>query len=195
MSHVSPGDELKKVSEKARSFFVREGVDDLLSGPLGVEIRGHVEVNHSSAVVPEHAEDVHDTEGRGRNRDEIASGDIWHVIVQKRPPSLGWWLSGPDHVLARRLLGHIVPQQRQFGYDSRRAPSGVVSGHAANQLTDFACDEGASRLAWPRFPPPIQLESHAMPLDDRLRLNDGEGRSPVRPDVRQTHPENPVART
>ena len=33
-------------NEEARCFFVREGIDNLLGGPFGVWIRGHVEVNN-----------------------------------------------------------------------------------------------------------------------------------------------------
>ena len=62
--------------EKSRGFFVRKGVDDLLGRPLGLGFRGHIEVHHLSPVVTEHDEDVQNTEGRGRNREEIASGDI-----------------------------------------------------------------------------------------------------------------------
>ena len=74
--------------EKTWCFLVRESVDDLLGGPPGVGIRGHVEMNHVSPVVAEDDGNVQHPEGHGGNREEIASGDIWQVIVQKRPPGL-----------------------------------------------------------------------------------------------------------
>ena len=89
----------------------------------------------------------------------------------------------------------IGRQQGQFGYDPRRAPSGVLPGHAANQLTDFACDRRASRCTFSGFPAPIAFESLAVPVNDRFRLNDDERRSPVRPQSRQAHPEGPIAWT
>ena len=62
-------------------FFVRESVDDLLGGPFGVGIRGNVEVNPLPPIVTEHDEDVEDTEGHGRNREEVTGGDVGNMIV------------------------------------------------------------------------------------------------------------------
>ena len=124
-----------------------------------------------------------------------ARNDIRHVIVQKRSPGLRRWFLSADHVLGHRLLGHIVTQRGQFGYDPRCAPGGVLPGHAANQLTDFAFDRRSSRFPSSGFPSPIQLESLAVPPEFRFRLNDDERRSPVRPESRQPNPEDPISWT
>jgi hypothetical protein len=58
-------DSIPIADEKTGRFFVREGIDDLLGGPFGVRIRGHVEVNDQSPVVTEHDEDVQHAEGHG----------------------------------------------------------------------------------------------------------------------------------
>ncbi len=154
---------------------------------------GHVEMTHSSPFVTEHDKDVQNTEDRGRNREEVARSDSWHVIVQKRPPGPRRWLSYPDHVLGHSLLGHIMAQQGQFGYDPQRAPNRVHPGHAANQVRDFAFHRRASGWTFSRCPAPIAFESLAMTVDDRFRLNDDERRSPVRPESRQAHPDGRIA--
>ena len=53
--------------EKTWSFFVRKRIDDLLGGPCGVGIGGHVEVNDLSPIVTEHDEYIQDAESDGRN--------------------------------------------------------------------------------------------------------------------------------
>ena len=60
-----------------------------------------------------------------------------------------------------------MAQEGRFRYDPRCAPGGVLPGHAANQITDFACDRRASRFSSAGFPPPIQLESLAVPAERR----------------------------
>ena len=59
-------------NEKTWRLLIRESVDDLLGSPLGVGIRGNVEVNHLPPVVTDHDEDVQDTKGHGRNGEEVA---------------------------------------------------------------------------------------------------------------------------
>jgi hypothetical protein len=101
--------------EKTGHFLVRKDIDDLLGGPFGAGIRGNIEVNHLSPAVTEHDENVQDAEGHGRNREEIASGDVGNVIVQKRPPGLRRRFPSADHVLGHGLFGDAVAQQGQFG--------------------------------------------------------------------------------
>jgi len=50
---------------------VRESVHDLLGGPCGNGVLGHVEVQDAAAMVGEHDEDEEDAQASGRNREEI----------------------------------------------------------------------------------------------------------------------------
>ena len=171
-------------NEKTWCFLVRESVDDLLGGPFGVGIGGHVEMHDLPPIVTEHDEDVQDTEGHGRNREEVARGDVGNMIVEKCPPGLRRRFPSADHVLGHGLFGDVVAQQGQFGYDSRCAPGRVLTGHAANQVTDFPFGGRAAGLPGPRLPSPIQLKTPSVPLDDRFGLHDRQGGSPVPPEPR-----------
>ena len=115
--------------EKTRRGFIRKGVDDLLSGPFGIGIRGNIEVNDTPPVMTEHDEDVEDAKGHRRNGKEITGGDVGCVIVQKCPPSLGRRFSGTDHVFGHGRFGNLVARQGQFGYDPRRTPGRVLPRH------------------------------------------------------------------
>jgi hypothetical protein len=53
-------------------------------------------------------------QGHGGKREENASGDIWQVIVQKRPPGLRRWFPSADQVLGDSLLGDVEAQQGAF---------------------------------------------------------------------------------
>jgi len=44
--------------EKSRRFIVREGLGDLLGSPLGMRVRGDIEVNDLAPVVTHYDEDV-----------------------------------------------------------------------------------------------------------------------------------------
>ena len=65
--------------------------------------------------VLEHDEDVQDTKGHGRNREEVAGGDLGHVIGEKRSPSLRRRPPGADHILGHGPFGSDHPWRRLFG--------------------------------------------------------------------------------
>ena len=50
---------------------VREGVHDLLGGPVGSGVFGHVEVDDAPAMVGEHDEDEEDAEPSGGHGEEV----------------------------------------------------------------------------------------------------------------------------
>ena len=137
-------DAVAVAQKKTWGFFVRKGVDDLLGGPFGVGMAGHVEVDDLSPVMTEHDEDVQDAESDRRNGEEIAGSDVGNVIGKERSPRLRRRFPDADHVLGHGPFRNVVAQQEQFRQNSQRAPGRVLTGHAANQVTDFALDARAS---------------------------------------------------
>jgi len=77
--------------EIGRRGVVREGVHELLGGPVGGGVLGHVEVDDAPAMVGEHDEDEDDAEPRGGHGEEIDRDQVPDVIGQKRPPGLTGW--------------------------------------------------------------------------------------------------------
>ena len=57
--------------EIGRRRVVREGGHDLLGGPVGGGVLGHVEVDDAPAMVGEHDEDEEDAEPSGGHGEEI----------------------------------------------------------------------------------------------------------------------------
>jgi hypothetical protein len=84
-----------------------------------------------------------------------------------------------------------VSEERQLGLDPRCTPRHVFAAHAPDELTNLGVDSRAPNVAT-RLPPPIELEALAVPADHGFRFHDHEAGAPVRPELRQPHPENPI---
>src|SRR5437899_4957117 len=63
---------------------VREGVHDLLGGPVGGGVLGHVEVDDAPAVVSEHDENKEDAQAHGWHREEIEGDEIADMVGEER---------------------------------------------------------------------------------------------------------------
>jgi hypothetical protein len=70
------------VEEVGRRGLVREGVHDLLGGPVGGGVLGHVEVDDTPAVMGEHDEDEEDTQAGGGYCEEIDRDQVLDVVVE-----------------------------------------------------------------------------------------------------------------
>ena len=73
----------------SRPGVVRERVDDLLSGPVGGRVFGHVEVDDPPAVVGEDDKDEEDAEASGRDGEEIDRDQVVDVVREERPMAYG----------------------------------------------------------------------------------------------------------
>ena len=108
---------------------------------------------------------------------------------QKGPPRRGGAPRGSAHVLGDRELGDVVPEEGKFGLDPPPAPRGVLAGHAADELAEFGVERGAADPVRPGLPPPVELETLAVPGQDRGGLDDGQAGPPTGPEVGQPDPE------
>ena len=66
----------------------RERLDQLLPGPRRFGRVGHMEVNYHPALMRDYQEDIKGLESRGRHREEIDRGGIYHLVSQECLPSL-----------------------------------------------------------------------------------------------------------
>jgi Integrase core domain len=80
--------------EIGRHGVVREGLHDLLGGPVRVGVLGHVEVDDAPAIVNKHDEDEKHSHARAGDREEVDGDQVPDVVGKERPPGL----SGMDHV-------------------------------------------------------------------------------------------------
>ena len=73
-------DRVAIAEEKGRRGVVREGVHDLLGGPVGSGVFGHVEVDDAPAMVHEHDEHEEDAQTRGGNREEVEGNQVTNMV-------------------------------------------------------------------------------------------------------------------
>ncbi len=186
-------DAVPVAQKKTWGFVVGEGVDDLLGGPFGVGMVGHVEVNGPPPVMTQHDEHVENAERDRRHGEEVAGSDVGNMIGKERSPELRGRLPDADHVLGHRPLRNLATQQEQFRQNSGRAPERILTGHAAYQVSECALDTRASRFPAPRLPSPVELEAPLVPFDDCFGLDDSQRRSPVGPEPGKQDPEEAVS--
>src|ERR1035437_7993860 len=72
-----------------------------------------------------------------RQDEEVNCGDAVDVILEKRPPALGWRPRTTAHIPGDRRLGHIEAKLEQLTVNVWRAPKWVRTAHLANELAQF----------------------------------------------------------
>src|SRR5256712_3824320 len=172
---------------------VREGVHDLLGGPVGGGVLGHVEVDDAPAVVSEHDENKEDAQAHGWHRKEIEGDEIADMVGEERPPSLG----GRDAPLREQprdgAFGHIDAELEELTMDSWSAPERVCGGEAGDQSLDLGVD-GRTTPGRPAGElGPVLAEATPPPPQDGLRGHDHERLSPPGPDSGQPNPEEAIS--
>jgi hypothetical protein len=115
-----------------RRGVVREGVDDLLGGPVGGGVLGHVEVDDAPAMVSEHDENEEHAQACSGGCEEVEGDEVSDMIGEERPPSLGGRGAPPGEQPGDGALGDIEAELEEFPMDSRGAPEGVRRGRAGD---------------------------------------------------------------
>ena len=75
--------------EIGRRGVVREGVHDLLGGPVGGGVLGHVEVDNAPTMVSEHDENEEHAQARGGHGEEIEGDQVPDMVGEESPPVWG----------------------------------------------------------------------------------------------------------
>src|SRR5262249_55433347 len=89
MSELLTVDSVTITEEIGWCGVVWEGVDDLLGGPVGGGVLGHIEVDDPPAVVGEHDKHEEHPQARGGDREEVEGDQVANMIGEERPPGLG----------------------------------------------------------------------------------------------------------
>ena len=70
------------------------------------------------------------------------------------------------HVFAYAGLPDVDAEFEQLAVDAGCTPTGILSAHSADQISDFTGHSRSSRLAPPDFPGPEETKALAMPSND-----------------------------
>ena len=119
---------------------VGERVHDLLGGPGSGRVVGDIDMQEFAAVMAEDDEAKEQPEGEGRDDEEVDGHYLRDVRLQEDAPTRRGGWRRPAHVLGHREGGDLVAEEREFRVNAAAAPSGVVTGHAADQPAEFGVD-------------------------------------------------------
>ena len=182
------------VEEVGRRGLVREGVHELLGGPVGCGVLGHVEVDHPSAVVSERDEHEEDAEASGGHGKEVDRDQVEDVVGEKRPPGLSGVRAALRHEPGDGALGNLNAKLQELSVDARGAPERIRGGHLPDQGSDLGV-EGRAPSGWTaRDPGPILAEAAALSAQDGVGRDDDQRLSPAGPDSGQANPEQTIHR-
>ncbi len=115
-------DAVSITEEIARSFFIREGLDDLLRGPGGSGRVGHVEVHDSTPMMHQHHEHVEHAKGRRRYDEEVDGDEVGEVVLKEGSPGLRGRLPTAGHETGNGALRDAEPKLEQLAMDAGCAP-------------------------------------------------------------------------
>jgi hypothetical protein len=187
-------DAVAVAEEVDRRGLVREGVDELLSGPDGGGVLGHVEVDDPPAVVSEHDENEEDAEASGGHRKEVNRDDVPDVVSEERPPGLRGLGTTRGHEAGDGALGDVDAELEELAVDARRTPQGIRRGHRPDEGGDLGADGWAAASGPAREASPVLAEAAPRPSEDGIRRDDDQGLPPAGPESGQAGPEQTVGR-
>jgi hypothetical protein len=187
-------DPVTVAQEIGRRGVAGEGVHDLLGGPVGGGVLGHVEVNDAAAMVGEHDEDEEDAEPSGGHGEEIDRDEVSEMIGQKRPAGLGGRGAPLREQPRDGAFGHIDAELQELAMDSWGTPDRVRGGHADDQGFDLGVDRRTTAGRPAGEPGPVRAKAAPLPPQDGVRGHDHEELSPPGPDAGQTDPEQTIRR-
>jgi hypothetical protein len=97
-------------------------VDDLLGGPVGGGVLGHVEVDDPPVVVGEDDEDEQDAEASGGHGEEVDGDQVADMVGEERPSGLRGLGAPLGHEPGDGALGDVDAELQELPVDAKRTP-------------------------------------------------------------------------
>jgi hypothetical protein len=188
-----PVDAVAIAEEIGRCAVIGESVHDLLGGPVGGRVLGHVEVDDASAMVNQHDENEEDAQARSGDREEIEGDQIPDMVDEECPPGLRRPRTPLRHEPRDGALGHVDAELQEFAMDSWGAPQGVRGGHTEDQHLDLSLNLRATSVRAAGELGPILAEATPLPMQNGGGGHDHEGLPPPGPDIGQPNPEEAIS--
>ena len=118
----------------------------------------------------QYQQSIEQSEGDGRNHEQVHRRDAVNMIMQERPPTRRWRAPTLCHVSSDRGLPDIDAELEELTVDARGAPERIRDAHVANEQSDLM-RRARPATARSRFPTPIGSETGAVPADHCARPN------------------------
>lgn len=171
--HVRSEDAVPIVDHEPVRMIERQELTELLRGPVGRRMLGHVKVQDSARTDLHRDEDVQDSEVLSNYSEEITGDDCLRMASYKRIPTL-------SRSSTRAIRFEILPNRSRRDLDAELkaqfvrnpflTPRWILPGHLADQFPEVVRQRRASAL--PRLPTPEQAEYSPMPFHEGLGFDD-----------------------
>jgi len=147
---VEDDDVIEALAQKvlwAKIWFAEgDGLFDLKGGPVCRWGICDIEVEHSSPVVRENDESKQGAKRCGGHREEVGRHEITDVIIEESSPGWRRRFANVDPVLGNGGLRNVDADLEKLAVDPGRPPQRVGFGHPADEVSDFPCHRGTSRI-------------------------------------------------
>ena len=137
-SEVIAKDRIVVAQEVARELGKGKCLAQLLSGPICGRVGGHIEVQDATPVMGQNQKYVKDLEPDGGHGEEVDRDQLLGMVLQEGAPSLRRRFAAAHHIFADTALSDVDAEFEKFAVDPWCIPTGVLTAHLANQISDFA---------------------------------------------------------
>jgi hypothetical protein len=142
---------------------IRERLHDLLSGPEGCRVLGHVEVDDAAAMVRKHDEDEQDAQARGGHGEEVDGDQVLDMVGEEGPPGLRWLGAPLRHQAGHGALCYVDPELDELAMNARGAPQRVGGSDMRDQSSDRRVDRRPTGHRAGRELGPVVSEAPPLP--------------------------------
>ena len=148
----------------------------------------------AAAVMREDDKEEEDAEGGGVDGEEVDGADGFEVVLEKGLPGLTGRAAfrGRGHVFGHGGLTDLNTEFEELAVDARGSPGGIGQRYVFDEGDDFGVDCRAALGVAHGEATPVAAKKPAMPGDDRIGLEEEEGRAPFSPVIVEENPEFPV---
>src|ERR1035441_2777631 len=141
VSHLSSEliaeDSVAVAEQVARELVEGKCLPQLLSRLLCGRVGSHIEVKNATTVMGQDQKHIKNLEADGGHSEKIDGDQLLGVFLQEGAPSLRRRLATAHHVFAYAALPDVDAEFEQFTVDAGCTPSGILSAHSADQISDF----------------------------------------------------------
>src|SRR5271154_5027267 len=132
-------DGVSVTDDVSRRCFPAKGLRELTSDPFSRWVCSNPETQELAATVLQYQQSIEQSEGDGRNHEQVHRRDAVTMIRQERPPALGGRPPTLCQVFGDCGLSDIDAELKEFTVNAWCAPERICDTHVADEL---------SRLMW-----------------------------------------------
>ena len=129
------GDVVSVTDDVTWRRFPTKGLRDLTGDPFSRWVCSNPETQDLAATVLQYQQSIEQSEGISGVHEQVHRRDAVSMIMQERPPALGWTPPRLCHVFGDRGLPDIDAELKEFTVNAWCAPERISDIHVADELS------------------------------------------------------------